>query len=189
MQLPYSGERNVFRTLPFVVIALALVPGFIISRAGADDIPYCDEIQGRGGACVSRDPVETYLVVSYIGAPDGQGRQIYAGFRPMQRSQCIQMLEHKFTRCYRIGMYTSSEERFARSHYGNQSATGGATTFRNIFDDKNPGSDDASSAYIQLQMATVDEDMVVFSEVSNCFRETGNTADCATFWIEPFTGD
>jgi hypothetical protein len=86
-------------------------------------------------------------------------------------------------------MHTSSEERFVRSQYGNQSVTGGETTFRDMFEDKNPNSNDASNVDIQLQMATVDGNMAVFSEVSNCFRETGNTADCATFWIEPFTGD
>jgi hypothetical protein len=28
-----------------------------------------------------------------------------------------------------------------------------------------------------------------FSDLGECFRESGNTADCATFWIEPFKGD
>jgi hypothetical protein len=86
----------VFCAQPSVTVASALVLGFVILKAGAGEIPYCDELEGRGGACVSRDPVETYLVVSYAGAPDGQYRQIYAGFRPMQRSQCLEMLQLKF---------------------------------------------------------------------------------------------
>jgi hypothetical protein len=99
------------------------------------------------------------------------------------------MLELKFARCYRIGIYTDSEERYARGDYGNQSAIGGTMTFQELLDYKTPDSDDASTADIQLQIGTVDGKMIVFSEMSDCFRETGNTADCATLWIEPFTTD
>jgi hypothetical protein len=179
----------VFRGL-LVAMMMPVLASNLMPKADANDIPYCDEIEGKGGLCVTRDPIETYLVVSYVGAANGKHREIRAGFHTMRRSQCLEMLELKFTRCYRIGMYTDSEKEFVRGDYGDKSAVEGAMTYRETFDYiKMPRSDVASSADIQLQMTTVDGSMIIFSEVGNCFRETGNTADCATLWIEPFTTD
>jgi hypothetical protein len=174
-----------------LALAIATALAFLITwNASADDIPYCDEIAGRGGLCVDRDPIETYLVVSYVGAADGQGREIHAAFHAMQRSQCLGMLKLKFTRCYRIGMYTVSEQRLVRGAYGDETLIGGGLSNREIFGYvKMPSSGDASDVHIQLQMTAVEGAVTVISDLGECFRESGNTADCATFWIEPFKGD
>lgn len=173
-----------------VMIAPALAFNLITWEAAADDIPYCDEMRGRAGLCVARDPIETYLVVSYIERVQGRGREIYAAFHDMPRSRCLRMLELKVSRCYRIGMYTSSEERLVWSSYGDHRS--GGMTNREIFNDvKSPVLDEASGVRIQLYMATIDGTLAVipYPGAGQCFEEAGNTADCATFWIEPFTAD
>jgi len=97
------------------------------------------------------------------------------------------MLNLKFTRCYRIGIYTDSEQKLVRGAYGDESLIEDDLTNREVFNYvKQPNSNDTSDVRIQLQMSTVGEAMTVISDVGQCFRETGITADCATFWIEPF---
>ncbi|MBM3506962.1 MAG: hypothetical protein FJX64_04415 [Alphaproteobacteria bacterium] len=170
---------------------LSLVAGLAAAQVW---VPFCDE--GLGGLCVSRDPIDTYLVV-WI-EPTGQVglRTTSIEFRAMSRSECLNLPQR--AQCFRVGVYTASQQRYVRER-GDEKQFGGpnSPTVRQYFQNYLPRSDAAPTLSIDLQMSTVAGFLATTAMPGGCHSTHGLEgkaigdrrvySDCAYLWLEPVT--
>ncbi len=182
-----------------IVVGSVFTALLVLSVSGGSfadvKLPYCDE--GKGGLCVPRDPIDMYLVVALT--PSGRGwPKINVSFRSLRLSRCLAMSER--VRCYRLGVYTMSQERLVREQ-GDRPVFGGSNspTFREYYTSTRykPKSKDAPTVSIDMQMSTGPEFLYTHAEIDECrasYRELEGKGsrpdrmlykDCAYLWIEP----
>ncbi len=184
-----------------IVVGSVFTALLVLSVSGGSfaevKFPYCDEAKGGRGLCVSRDPIDMYLVVALI--PSGRGwPKINVSFRSLSLSKCLAMPER--VRCYRLGMYTMSQERLVREQ-GDRPVFGGSNspTFREYYTSRRyrPKSKSAQTLGIEMQMSTGPEFLYTHAEIGDCYYASYRSlegkgsggrmvyADCAYLWIEP----
>ena len=185
-------------TVVRIVVGSVFTALLVLSVSGGSfaevKFPYCDEAKGGRGLCVSRDPIDMYLVVALI--PSGRGwPKINVSFRSLSLSKCLAMPER--IRCYRLGVHTLSQKKLIREKGDQPFWPGGnKPTIREFYKRYKPKMIDAPTVSIDMGMSTVPGFLITHAEIDECralerdlegrvFSGKKVYKDCIFLWIEP----